>query len=92
MPTLGAKHTTVLDPNGTERTVEIDALVVGTRLVMQPGTKTAPMGWPSRGQAVDASLLIGERVPVDVRVRRQMRTTGDGAVRRNLSLRRNVVV
>ena len=66
--TLGAKHATVLDPDGTERTVEIEALAVGTRFVVRPGEKIATDGVVESGSsAVDASLLTGESVPVEVR-------------------------
>ena len=67
--TLGAKEATVLDPDGTERTVAIDALVVGTRFIVRPGEKIATDGVVESGSsAVDASLLTGESVPVEVRV------------------------
>ena len=67
--TLGAKEATVLDADGTERTVAIDALVVGTRFVVRPGEKIATDGVVESGSsAVDASLLTGESVPVEVRV------------------------
>ncbi len=67
--TLGAKEATVLDADGTERTVAIDALVVGTRFVVRPGEKIATDGDVESGSsAVDASLLTGESVPIEVRV------------------------
>ncbi len=67
--TLGAKHATVLDRDGLERTVAIDALVVGNRFVVRPGEKIATDGVVESGSsAVDASLLTGESVPVEVRV------------------------
>ena len=67
--TLGAKEATVLDVDGTERTVAIETLVVGTRFVVRPGEKIATDGVVDSGSsAVDASLLTGESVPVEVRV------------------------
>ena len=67
--TLGAKEATVLDVDGTERTVAIETLVVGTRFVVRPGEKVATDGVVESGSsAVDASLLTGESVPVEVRV------------------------
>ena len=67
--TLGAKEATILDVDGTERTVAIEMLVVGTRFVVRPGEKIATDGVVESGSsAVDASLLTGESVPVEVRV------------------------
>lgn len=67
--TLGAKEVTVLEADGTERTVAIDTLVVGTRFVVRPGEKIATDGVVVSGSsAVDASLLTGESVPVEVSV------------------------
>ena len=66
--TLGAKEATLLDVNGVERTVSIDALAVGSRFVVRPGEKIATDGVVESGSsAVDASLLTGESVPVEVR-------------------------
>ncbi len=66
--TLGAKEATVVDANGLERTVSIDALVVGSRFVVRPGEKIATDGVIESGSsAVDASMLTGESVPVEVR-------------------------
>ncbi len=67
--TLGAKEATVLDVDGAERTVAIETLVVGTRFVVRPGEKIATDGVVESGSsAVDASLLTGESVPVEVRI------------------------
>ena len=66
--TLGAKEATVVDANGLETTVSIDALVVGSRFVVRPGEKVATDGVIESGSsAIDASLLTGESVPVEVR-------------------------
>jgi P-type Cu+ transporter len=64
---LGAKEVTVVEDNGTERTVAIDALEVGTRFIVRPGERIATDGLIEAGQsAVDTSLLTGESVPVEV--------------------------
>ena len=66
--TLGAKEATVVDGDGGERTVAIEALVVGTRFVVRPGEKIATDGVIESGSsAIDASLLTGESIPVEVR-------------------------
>ncbi|MFI8159562.1 heavy metal translocating P-type ATPase [Streptomyces microflavus] len=67
---LGAKDVTVLR-SGTEVRVRADRLVVGDRFVVRPGEKIATDGTVVEGSsAVDASMLTGESVPVEV-------TTGD---------------
>ncbi|MEV7053943.1 heavy metal translocating P-type ATPase [Streptomyces microflavus] len=67
---LGAKDVTVLR-SGTEVRVRADRLVVGDRFVVRPGEKIATDGTVIEGSsAVDASMLTGESVPVEV-------TTGD---------------
>ena len=64
---LGAKDVTVLR-NGIETTIAVDALVVGDEFVVRPGEKIATDGTVVDGaSAVDASLLTGESVPVEVR-------------------------
>jgi P-type Cu+ transporter len=64
---LGAKDVAVLDEDGTERRVPIDDLAVGQRFVVRPGEKVATDGVVVDGRsAVDASLLTGESVPVEV--------------------------
>jgi Cu+-exporting ATPase len=64
---LGAKEASVLDPDGTERPVPIEALAVGDRFVVRPGERVATDGLVEEGRsAVDASLLTGESVPVEV--------------------------
>jgi Cu+-exporting ATPase len=68
---LGVDTANMLGPDGTERTVPVDDLVVGDRFVVRPGERIATDGQVVEGaSAVDASMLTGESVPVDV-------TTGD---------------
>ncbi|PVC90612.1 heavy metal translocating P-type ATPase [Streptomyces sp. CS090A] len=67
---LGAKEVTVLR-GGREVTVPTTELQVGDRFVVRPGEKIATDGKVVEGSsAVDASMLTGESVPVEV-------TTGD---------------
>ncbi len=64
---LGAKDVTVLDDDGSERTVGVEALAVGTRFVVRPGEKVATDGVVEAGtSAIDMSLLTGESVPLEV--------------------------
>ena len=63
---LGAKDVTVRT-DGAEQRIPIDALSVGDEFVVRPGEKIATDGVVVEGRsAVDASLLTGESVPVDV--------------------------
>ncbi|MDQ3787102.1 MAG: heavy metal translocating P-type ATPase, partial [Actinomycetota bacterium] len=63
---LGAKDVTVLR-DGREERVPVDALAVGDRFVVRPGEKIATDGVIEDGSsAVDASMLTGESVPVEV--------------------------
>lgn len=63
---LGAKDATVLR-NGTEEKIPADRLRVGDVLVVRPGEKIATDGVVVDGaSAVDASLVTGESVPVEV--------------------------
>ncbi|MFB7677305.1 heavy metal translocating P-type ATPase, partial [Kitasatospora purpeofusca] len=65
---LGAKDVAVLR-DGTEVRVPIGALSVGDRFVVRPGEKIATDGVVVEGaSAVDASMLTGESVPVEVAV------------------------
>ena len=64
---LGAKDVAILDADGSERRVPSDQLGVGDRFVVRPGEKLATDGIVAEGRsAVDASLLTGESVPVEV--------------------------
>ncbi|MFD8809116.1 heavy metal translocating P-type ATPase [Streptomyces sp. NPDC059597] len=63
---LGAKDVTVLR-EGRETRVPVSSLAVGDRFVVRPGEKIATDGTVAEGvSAVDASMLTGESVPVDV--------------------------
>lgn len=65
---LGAKDVTVLRA-GVEQRIAVSALVVGDRFVVRPGEKIATDGVVAEGDsAVDASMLTGEAVPVEVSV------------------------
>ncbi|MEU9954739.1 heavy metal translocating P-type ATPase [Streptomyces sp. NPDC050982] len=64
---LGAKDVTVLRPDGREQTVPTAELKVGDRFLVRPGEKIATDGTVVEGSsAVDASMLTGESVPVEV--------------------------
>jgi Cu+-exporting ATPase len=68
---LGAKDVAVLR-GGREVRIPVGRLAAGDRFVVRPGEKIATDGTVVEGtSAVDASLLTGESVPVDV-------TVGDG--------------
>ncbi|CAN5195187.1 heavy metal translocating P-type ATPase [soil metagenome] len=63
---LGAKEVSVLR-DGVERRIPVDELAVGDDFVVRPGEKIATDGEVVDGQsAIDASLLTGESVPVEV--------------------------
>ncbi|MET9502947.1 heavy metal translocating P-type ATPase [Streptomyces sp. NPDC006622] len=63
---LGAKDVSVLR-GGTEVRVPVGQLAVGDRFVVRPGETIATDGTVVEGtSAVDASMLTGESVPVDV--------------------------
>ncbi|HRB05357.1 MAG TPA: cation transporter, partial [Ilumatobacteraceae bacterium] len=63
---LGAKDVAVLR-DGIEVRVPIEQLVVGDLFVVRPGEKLATDGVVEEGtSAIDASLLTGEPVPVEV--------------------------
>ncbi|MFJ8936228.1 heavy metal translocating P-type ATPase [Streptomyces sp. NPDC102365] len=65
---LGAKDVSVVR-EGREVRVPVTALAVGDRFVVRPGEKVAADGTVVEGtSAVDASMLTGESVPVDVTV------------------------
>ncbi|UQX10535.1 heavy metal translocating P-type ATPase [Candidatus Mycobacterium methanotrophicum] len=63
---LGAKDVAVRK-NGVEQRVPIDSLAVDDEFVVRPGEKIATDGVVIEGSsAVDASMLTGESVPVEV--------------------------
>ena len=67
---MGAKDVAVLEngPSGeVERRIPVAALSIGQRFVVRPGEKIATDGTVESGSsAVDASMLTGESVPVEV--------------------------
>ena len=70
---LGAKDVAVLR-DGVERRIPIGQLAVDDRFVVRPGEKIATDGQVEDGSsAVDASMLTGESIPVEVE-------PGDGVV------------
>ncbi|WFF08317.1 heavy metal translocating P-type ATPase [Micromonospora sp. WMMD1076] len=63
---LGAKDVAVLR-GGQETRIPVGRLAVGDRFVVRPGEKVATDGVVEEGtSAVDASMLTGESVPVEV--------------------------
>ncbi|WDZ86502.1 heavy metal translocating P-type ATPase [Micromonospora cathayae] len=63
---LGAREVAVLRDGGETR-IPVDRLAVGDRFVVRPGEKIATDGVVAEGtSAVDASMLTGESVPVEV--------------------------
>jgi Cu+-exporting ATPase len=63
---LGAKEVSVLR-GGAERRIPVGELAVGDLFVVRPGEKIAADGEITEGSsAVDASMLTGESVPVEV--------------------------
>jgi Cu+-exporting ATPase len=64
--TLGAKQVSVLR-DGVEESVPVEMLAVGDLFVVRPGERIATDGVVEQGSsAVDASLVTGEPVPVEV--------------------------
>ncbi|GLZ07261.1 carbonate dehydratase [Actinomadura sp. NBRC 104412] len=64
---LGAKDVAVLRDGGREERIPVERLAVGDVFVVRPGEKIATDGEVVEGSsAVDASLLTGESVPVEV--------------------------
>jgi P-type Cu+ transporter len=63
---LGAKDVAVLR-EGAETRIPVDQLQVGDEFVVRPGEKIATDGTVTSGtSAVDASMLTGEAIPVEV--------------------------
>ncbi|ROZ86487.1 cation-translocating P-type ATPase [Gordonia sp. OPL2] len=63
---MGAKDVAVL-VDGAERRIPVGELAVGDEFVVRPGEKIATDGVVVRGaSAVDASMITGESVPVEV--------------------------
>ncbi|MGH9185006.1 MAG: heavy metal translocating P-type ATPase [Acidimicrobiales bacterium] len=63
---LGAKDVAVVR-DGREERIPVEQLAVGDRFVVRPGEKVATDGVIEEGtSAIDASLLTGESVPVEV--------------------------
>ncbi|MFF2806282.1 heavy metal translocating P-type ATPase [Streptomyces sp. NPDC058000] len=82
---LGAKDVTVLR-GGREETIAIGQLSVGDRFLVRPGEKIATDGTVVDGaSAVDASMLTGESVPVEV-------SAGDGVTGATLNVGGRLVV
>ena len=64
---LGAKEVSILDADGVEHRIPIDALKVDHRFIVRPGEKVAADGIVFKGiSTIDRSLLTGESVPVEV--------------------------
>ncbi|HEX4364713.1 MAG TPA: heavy metal translocating P-type ATPase [Solirubrobacteraceae bacterium] len=64
---LGAKEVSILDADGVELRIPIDALKVDHRFIVRPGEKVASDGIVYKGtSSIDRALLTGESVPVDV--------------------------
>ncbi|MEC4015499.1 heavy metal translocating P-type ATPase [Streptomyces sp. H27-D2] len=82
---LGAKEVTVLR-GGREELIRTEDLTVGDRFLVRPGEKVATDGTVVEGSsAVDASMLTGESVPVEV-------TPGDGVTGATLNAGGRLVV
>ncbi|MFI2205342.1 heavy metal translocating P-type ATPase [Streptomyces sp. NPDC020192] len=82
---LGAKEVTVLR-GGREELIPVTELKVGDRFLVRPGEKIATDGTVVEGSsAVDAAMLTGESVPVEVGV-------GDGVTGATLNAGGRLVV
>ncbi|MFD7298655.1 heavy metal translocating P-type ATPase [Streptomyces sp. NPDC059897] len=83
---LGAKDVTVVRDGGRHETVPVGELKVGDRFLVRPGEKIATDGKVVEGSsAVDASMLTGESVPVEV-------ATGDAVTGATLNVGGRLVV
>ena len=64
---LGAKEVSVLESSGVEKRLPVEQLRPGAVFVVRPGEKIATDGVVVEGaSAVDASMLTGEPMPVEV--------------------------
>ncbi|MDQ3728706.1 MAG: heavy metal translocating P-type ATPase [Actinomycetota bacterium] len=64
---LGAKDVSILEEDGSERSMPVDELAPDQLFVVRPGEKVATDGVVIEGRsAIDQSLLTGESVPVEV--------------------------
>jgi Cu+-exporting ATPase len=64
---LGAKEVSIIDADGVELRIPIDALKVDHRFIVRPGEKVASDGIVYKGSSsIDRALLTGESIPVDV--------------------------
>ncbi|MCM2575932.1 heavy metal translocating P-type ATPase [Streptomyces meridianus] len=83
---LGAKDVAVLRPDGREERIPVSRLDTGVRFVVRPGETIAADGHVVEGgSAVDASMLTGESVPVDV-------AAGDGVTGGTVNVSGRLVV
>ncbi|MES3160287.1 MAG: HAD-IC family P-type ATPase, partial [Halorubrum sp.] len=65
---MSADEATLVDEDGSERTVPVEEIAVGDRMKVRPGEKVPTDGVVVDGEsAVDESMLTGESVPVEKR-------------------------
>ena len=83
---LGANEASVLQADGSERTVPVAQLRVGDRFVVRPGERIATDGVVEDGAStIDMSLVTGESLPVEV-------TVGDGVTGATINTHGRLVV